>query len=122
MLPLVSSIVRDIVDQLRVVNDLRQRLSGVGSGKSRQSDVYAEELAQSQAERETEEAKLTSYVDELTKLGVELKGPDGLCDFPAMIAGREVCLCWRLGETEIRFWHEVHAGFAGRKPLPVHAG
>jgi hypothetical protein len=122
MLPLVSSIVRDVVDQLRVVNDLRQRLSGVGSGKSRQTDVYSEELAQSQAERETEEAKLTSYVEELTKLGVELKGPDGLCDFPAMIDGREVCLCWRLGETEVRYWHEVHAGFAGRKPLPVLAG
>lgn len=42
---------------------------------------------------------------------------EGLIDFPHWRAGREVYLCWKYGEDDIRFWHEVDAGFAGRTPL-----
>ena len=41
----------------------------------------------------------------------------GLVDFPAIRAGREVYLCWIEGEPEIGFWHDLEAGFEGRKPL-----
>ena len=41
----------------------------------------------------------------------------GLIDFPALVNGRQVCLCWRLGEAEVAWWHELSAGFAGRLPL-----
>jgi hypothetical protein len=41
----------------------------------------------------------------------------GLVDFPTMKDGREVYLCWKYGEDDIRFWHEVEAGFAGRQPI-----
>jgi hypothetical protein len=121
-LPLVKRIVSDIVHQYRVVEDLQQRLSMVSRDRRRPSnDLYSEELAQSQAEFEAEESKLTTYVEELRRLGVELKGPDGLCDFCSIMDGREVFLCWRLGEPEVMYWHELDAGFAGRQPLTEHA-
>lgn len=41
----------------------------------------------------------------------------GLIDFPALANGRQIWLCWRLGEDEIAWWHELEAGFAGRRPL-----
>jgi hypothetical protein len=41
----------------------------------------------------------------------------GLLDFPAILNDEEVYLCWRLGEDRIRFYHGIHEGFAGRKPL-----
>jgi hypothetical protein len=41
----------------------------------------------------------------------------GLIDFPALRDGREVYLCWIDGETDIKFWHELDAGFAGREAL-----
>jgi hypothetical protein len=41
----------------------------------------------------------------------------GLVDFPALIDGREVYLCWALGEPEIGHWHELQAGFAGRRTV-----
>jgi hypothetical protein len=117
-LPLVKVIVTDIVHQFRVVNDLKQRLSAVLNERRRPaSDPYSEELAQTQGELETEEEKLAAFIDELTKLGVELKGPDGLCDFYSLMDGREVYLCWRLGELQVMHWHELDAGVAGRKPL-----
>jgi len=120
-LPLVKVIVTDIVHQFRVVSELKQRLSAVLNERRRPaSDPYSEELAQTQAELETEEEKLAGFIDELTKLGVELKGMDGLCDFYSLMEGREVYLCWRLGEPQVQYWHELDAGFAGRKPLGPH--
>ncbi len=122
-LPLVRMILGDIVRQSRVVEDLQQRLSIVSRERRRPSnDLYTEELAQSQAELEAEDAKLRSYIDELKRLGVEFKGPDGLCDFYSIMDGREVFLCWRLGEPEVSYWHDLDAGFVGRQPLPSHAG
>jgi hypothetical protein len=122
-LPLVKAIVGDIVRQFHTVSELKQRLSAVLSKhRGATSDPYTEELAQSQAELEAEESKLESYIDELTRLGVELKGPDGLCDFYSLMDGREVYLCWRLGEPEVMHWHELNAGVAGRQPLTAHAG
>jgi len=117
-LPLVRAIVGDIVRQYRVVEGLQQRLSTVLTDRRRPSDdLYSEELVQSKNELETEEDKLRTYIEELKNLGVELKSEEGLCDFRSMMGGREVYLCWRLGEPEVMFWHELDAGFAGRQRL-----
>jgi hypothetical protein len=119
MLPLVEKIVGDIVRQIQLVQELGGRLSGViqHDGPRKGNDPYTEELAQSKVELEAEEDRLLAYREELDQLGVELKGPDGLCDFPGLKDGREVCLCWKLGEKSVQFWHESHAGFAGRQPI-----
>jgi hypothetical protein len=123
-LPLVKVIVADIVRQFRTVSELQQRLNPVQVRDRRRgaSDPYSEEVAQSEAEMEIEEQKLRTLIEELEGLGVELKGqPDGLCDFPSLRDGREVYLCWRLGEPEVLHWHELDAGFAGRQPLAAGA-
>ena len=44
----------------------------------------------------------------------------GLLDFPTTFEGRWVYLCWRRGEPRISQWHEVDAGFAGRRPIRAH--
>ena len=121
-LPLVKAIVEDIVRQSRRVESLQERLDRVLRGPRRKfDDLYSEELAQTQAELEIEEEKLQSYSDELRNLGVELKSDeDGLCDFRSIMNGREVYLCWRLGEPEVMFWHDLDAGFAGRQIIPPH--
>ena len=82
------------------------------------NDVYAEELAHVQQELEKDGEQLREYVRELEVLGVEPKsGPEGLVDFPAVLDGRIVYLCWKLGEPEVLHWHELDAGFAGRQSL-----
>jgi hypothetical protein len=118
-LPLVKVIVGDIVRQWQTVDELEKRLSQIRrrDPKRAAGDPYLEEVAQSQAEFEAEVDRLKEYVEELEKLGVELKGRDGLCDFHSLRDGKEVYLCWRLGEPEVAFWHELDAGFAGRRPL-----
>ena len=41
----------------------------------------------------------------------------GLIDFTGRHKGRDVCLCWKLGEETVGYWHEMDAGFAGRQPI-----
>ncbi len=61
---------------------------------------------------------LRQLAAELDSFGCELKDPDiGLIDFLSMRNGREIYLCWMLGEERINFWHYLHTGFAGRQPL-----
>ena len=62
--------------------------------------------------------RMNEIVEELVKLGVEMKDPFvGLVDFRCWAGNREVYLCWRLGEAEVGHWHELDAGFAGRQTL-----
>ena len=122
-LPLVRAIVTDIVAQYHRVEELQQRLALVRRDRRRnEDDLYADELDQTRGELDVEEDRLRSYVDELRKLGVELKSEDGLCDFPSMRDGREIYLCWRLGEPKVAHWHELEAGFAGRRRITAGMG
>lgn len=58
--------------------------------------------------------------EELEKTGVVIKSIDqGLLDFPSKRFEEDVWLCWKYGETEIKFWHEKDSGFTGRKPVEV---
>ena len=62
--------------------------------------------------------RLEAGVKGIMALGVVIKDVDaGLIDFVGTRNGREVYLCWRYGEEEIGYWHEINAGFAGRQPL-----
>ncbi len=56
----------------------------------------------------------------LEKTGVMIKSIDqGLLDFPSKKFDEDVWLCWKYGETEIKFWHDKDSGFMGRKPIDV---
>ena len=64
--------------------------------------------------------KFYESVEILEKTGVVVKSIEqGLLDFPSKRFNEEVWLCWKYGETEIRFWHEKDSGFLGRKPIEV---
>ena len=61
---------------------------------------------------------LKAEVEYLADRGILLRDPDtGLIDFPAERDGEQVFLCWRLGEGDVAYYHGVHSGFSGRRPL-----
>jgi hypothetical protein len=61
---------------------------------------------------------LKTAMDGIEEAGAQVKDLDiGLIDFMTLYRGEEVCLCWRMGEDEIRFWHGAQEGFRGRKPI-----
>jgi NADH-quinone oxidoreductase subunit A len=116
MLPLVRAITADLTALAREVVERRHRLEVVLAGRDlKAGDPYAEELAHVEAELNRDAIRLKGYLEELRELGVEPKGAiDGLVDFPSLMDGRLVYLCWKLGEVEITHWHELEAGYAGR--------
>ena len=121
-LPLVRAIVADIVSKYAAVSERKSRLEQIRESRSARergsSDLYGEELAQVEEELDKEIAQLQEFIQELENLGVELKDISrGLVDFRARMDGREVYLCWLLGEEEVGHWHELDAGFSGRHSL-----
>src|SRR5262249_44794019 len=119
-LPLVRAIVRDIA---QLANDLRQRherVERLRSSETALSPAEQRELEEIVAEFERGQGQMADYERELRQLGVELKDYfTGLIDFRSVMDGREVYLCWRLGEPEVAHWHELDAGFAGRRNLAM---
>jgi hypothetical protein len=115
-LPLVQRIVDDIVQQYRVWREKVLELDLISSSaRAGEQRARAEEL-----ERDAQllAREIDGFKRELEELGIQLKDPRlGLVDFPSEMNGRAVLLCWRLGESEVRYWHEVDAGYAGRQPL-----
>ena len=62
--------------------------------------------------------RMQAGVARIDELGVTLREIEtGLIDFPALASGRQIWLCWRLGEGDIEFWHELGDGFGGRQAL-----
>ena len=121
-LPLVRAIVGDIVELFRDVTDRRQRLIDLIErnqlGSKRVASPYTEELEQMQADIQADVEKLNAFAQELAELGIELKDPNiGLIDFPTLVDGREAYFCWKFGEAEVGYWHELTAGVQGRQSV-----
>jgi hypothetical protein len=115
--PLVEGLVaqrREHVQALARQEELERKIKGNGGG------MPPAELAAAAADVDAIERRIARLVDEISEHGAQVKDLDeGLIDFPALRRGETVLLCWRLGEDEIRFWHRVEDGFAGRRPLPL---
>jgi hypothetical protein len=68
--------------------------------------------------RDSSARELQAAIEKIQEYGCLVKDLDaGLIDFPTLFNGQEVYLCWKLGESGIRFWHGVEEGFRGRKPI-----
>ena len=115
--PLVQRMVTERqahIDALERQEELEGHIRGNGGG------IPPAALAEAAAEVENAGRALAATVDELTSAGVQVKDVDeGLIDFPALRRGETVLLCWKLGEDEIRYWHTLDGGFAGRQELPL---
>ena len=106
-LPLVRSIVRDILNEGREIKDLADKMS-----------VEEIHLDPEMSERFR---KIQIYLEELEEIGCVYKDWNftfGLVDFPSVLNGEEVYLCWRSDEETIRFYHSMQTGYSERKLIP----
>ncbi|MCL4544817.1 MAG: DUF2203 domain-containing protein [Chloroflexi bacterium] len=116
MLPVLVPLLEELRTVVRQISDFRSRLAAI-TGAARMNGHAAEALALEKSIRERGD-RFSRLVAELHGLGVELKDVNtGLIDFRSLRDGREVYLCWCLGEERIRFWHKLDTGFRGRQSL-----
>lgn len=106
-LPLVKKIVRDILETSREMRLMAEELDDEYIRYDPQIKKMAEEI--------------NGFMAELEEIGCFYKDWNftiGLVDFPAVIDNKEVMLCWKSDEDDIRFYHDIDSGYSGRKPIP----
>jgi hypothetical protein len=100
------------------LEELRQRIFLLGG-----VHVDIVSMARRRAERDKALQDTKDTLTEIDAIGVQVKDLDkGLLDFPCILDGETILLCWKLGETEIGYWHSTEEGFANRKPLGARFG
>jgi len=115
--PLAESLVEHR-NGMRLAAEGRARLTARIAGNG--GDLDPQEPGELDEQFERESQAVARAVEGLQRLGLLVKDLDrGLVDFPALHNGREVLLCWQVGEDEVAYWHGVDEGFAGRKELPL---
>lgn len=106
-LPLVRQIVRDVLVRGRELRRLHTLEDPTVTDQDRASTLAVE---------------LQDLFDELERIGCSFRSPNfdyGLVDFPGIIDGELVHLCWKDDEPELRYYHDPREGFSGRRPIPV---
>lgn len=116
-LPLLRSILRDVTELQAELRERYGRLVRLQKTDGMDS-AHRDEVQRMIEDFERAQDRMREYEFELEKLSVELKDYDtGLIDFRHMKEGREVYLCWKLGEPAVAHWHELNAGFSGRQKI-----
>jgi hypothetical protein len=130
LLPAIEKIIREAVslkgryqESEQEIQSFAQRIAMQG-GMSVDRDAVLEQRSQ----RDRQGEGLKAAVEQIQEYGCVIKDLDvGLIDFPTLFRGKEVYLCWKMGESGISHWHGTDEGFAGRKPIDAdflanHAG
>ncbi len=108
-LPLVKKIVKDILDTTREMRLIAEDVDG----KIESSNTW------NQIQKMVSE--VNGFIQELEEVGCLYKDWNftiGLVDFPSIINAREVYLCWRSDEDDIKFYHAIEEGYSARKSIP----
>jgi hypothetical protein len=108
-LPLVKKIVKDILDTTKEMRLIAEDVDG-----NIESDSVKPKIQKMAGD-------VNGFMQELEEIGCLYKDWNfiiGLVDFPAVVDGREVYLCWRSDEEDVKFYHGIEEGYSSRKPIP----
>lgn len=109
----------DIMGRVKTLKEKAQDKVEKYQALEKKEEADSVEMALLRSQAEFLVSQINELLDEVLKLGAIPKGVDPyLVDFPFMLNGREVNLCWKYGEPDISQYHSLDQGFSGRKPLP----
>ena len=118
LLPRLTDVLTEMQQAKPALDALREQLGELTASSAGNGHVQEPEVARKRAEAQRLVERLNALLTEINEIGCELKGLDeGLIDFRSERDGRTVYLCWKLGEDDLGWWHEIDDGFAGRQPI-----
>lgn len=120
LLPQLEPLLRGVIDQKKAYEQAEGEITGMSQRIALTGGmlVSREQMARTRKKKDTAVRGLAAAVEQIQDLGCQLKDADtGLIDFPTLYRGKEVYLCWKLGEPSIEFWHPVEDGFRGRQRI-----
>ena len=115
----VAPLLATLADQRAELIRLRDRtLAAHASATGGGPDLEPEEAHRIRLRMQGIVDQMAAAVAQIDALGITLRDIErGLIDFPALAGGRQVWLCWQLGEDAVEYWHELETGFGSRRPL-----
>ena len=120
LLPVLESLLRRGMEAKKRVEQIEGEFQKLGHRifLSGGSEVDVVRLAKRRAESDKALQQIKDCMAEIEATGAQVKDMDsGLLDFPCLVDGEVILLCWKLGEQKITHWHGFEEGFAGRKPI-----
>lgn len=121
VLPLIRPIVRDLLTEYTAWREAVGRFELAQATHPPVAHLESPEAMAARLEVEAHGARIDTRVEEIRLLGGLFKGlQDGQVDFLSLRDDRPVYLCWKLGEDSVSHWHDIDAGYAGRRPIDSH--
>lgn len=118
LLPQIEPLLREIQALRLTAAELAAQLLARREKVAGNGHLPQDDQRQTRDELDGVNERITARIEEIQARDILVKDPDtGLIDFPTLRDGREVYLCWKLGEDRVRWWHPIETGFAGRQPL-----
>jgi len=120
LLPTLTPWLEEARDENRKVEAFKNELAQVASRIMVLGGIFPPlgDLLRKKSVHDKAAEHLVEVINRIQDSGVLVKDLDmGLIDFPSLLDGEEIYLCWKLGEEHVAFWHRPDEGFAGRKPL-----
>jgi hypothetical protein len=120
LLPILESLLRSAINGKKIMEEVEAEQHAIQQRVFLNGGMFLDvvALARRKAERVKAEQRARDALAEIDSIGVQVKDIDtGLLDFPCLVDGQIILLCWRLGEKSITHWHGTQEGFAGRKPV-----
>jgi hypothetical protein len=125
LLPVVEALLRRAQAAAAQAGELEQEMQQLSHRIFLSGGMHVDVsvAARRRAERDKTVQEAKDILAEIDSIGVQVKDLEqGLLDFPSVMDGKAVLLCWKLGEPAIAHWHTEEEGFAGRKPLDARFG
>ena len=118
LLPQIEPLLREIQALRLTAAELAEQLAAQREKVAGNGHLPQDDQRQTRDELNSINERIAAHIERVQAHGILIKDPDtGLIDFPTLRDGREVYLCWKLGEDRVRWWHPIETGFAGRQPL-----
>jgi len=120
LLPVLESLLRSAMQAKSLIEEIEGEFEALRSRIFINGGTFVdiEKVARRKAERDKAVQRAKDAVAEIDAAGVQVKDLDiGLLDFPCLVEGEIVLLCWKMGEKGITHYHGTNDGFAGRKPI-----
>ena len=120
MLPVLEGLLRTAIDGKQIIDNVDTEFQALAHRVFLSGGLLVNVIhfARRRAERDKGLQRVKDAVHEIDAIGVQVKDLDiGLLDFPCVVKGGTILLCWKMGEKQITHWHGTEEGFGSRKPL-----
>jgi len=120
LLPVLETLLKRAIEAKRAAEEIEEKMQALSRKIFLAGGMFldVERVRRRRAAHEANTQQAKDALAEIDAIGVQVKDLDtGLLDFPCLIDGETVLLCWKMGESRIEFWHTLDTGFRGRQPL-----